>query len=80
MDKVYVYPKNSELLSIIAKTEFKPFDDMDWALFSGCESKNPLIGVIEESNHIIVIDGNRINIVHEADEFGGELYELNQLN
>ena len=44
------------------------------------ESKNPLIGVIEESNHIIVIDGNRINIVHENDEFGGQLYELDQLN
>ena len=78
MDKVYVYPKNSELLSIIARTEFKPFDDMDWALFSGCESENPLIGVLEDL--IIVIDGIRVNIVHEADEFGGELYELNQLN
>ena len=50
----------------------------DLALFSGCESENPLIGVLEDL--IIVIDGNRINIVHEADEFGGELYELNQLN
>ena len=76
----FTYPAKSKLLSIIARTEFKPFDDMDWALFSGCESENPLIAVLEESNLIIVIDGNRINIVHEADEFGGELYELNQLN
>ena len=72
-------PQNAaEALKLLVNAKFRPFDDMDWALFSGCESENPLIGVLEDL--IIVIDGNRINIVHEADEFGGELYELNQLN
>lgn len=72
----YNYPTSAELLSIIAKTEFKPFDDMDWCLFAGCESKEPLIG--SYNDFIIVIDGHMINMVHEEDVYGGVLYNLSK--
>ena len=68
------YPTNSELLSILAQTQFKPFDDMDWCLFAGCESKEPLIG--SYNDFIIVIDGHIINMVREEDQYGGQLYSL----
>ena len=48
---------NVTALTILAGVEFKPFDDMDWNMFSGCQTENPLIG--ETDSYIIVIDGNR---------------------
>ena len=70
-------PTKAELLTFIAKAEFKPFTQMDWDAFSGCESENPFIGYNGE--FAIVIDGNLINIVHSEDSYGGQLFELNQL-
>ena len=72
------YPTKTELFSIIANTKFREFDEMDWCLFAGCESKNPLIGYYNE-NFSIVIDGDMVNIVHAEDSYGGQLYELKQL-
>ena len=71
------YPTQAELLTIIARTEFKPFTKADWYAFSGCESDNPYIGYLMEFS--IVIDGEYINIVHSEDEYGGQLYKLNQI-
>lgn len=68
------YPNAAELLQIIAKTQFKPFDRDDWYAFAGYESENPLIGYYEEFT--IVIDGDQINVIHAQDQFGGELYNL----
>ena len=70
------YPTKTELFSIIAKTEFKPFDGFDWDCFAGCESENPLIGTYND--FVIVLDNDMINIVHSDDEYGGQLFELNQ--
>jgi hypothetical protein len=73
---IYNYPTSAELLSIIAKTEFKPFTKNDWYAFAGCESKEPLIG--SYNDFIIVIDGHIINMVHEEDQYGGVLYNLSK--
>lgn len=72
------YPNAAELLQIIAKTEFNPFDKGDWYAFAGCVTENPLIGYYEEFT--IVIDGHQINMIHSEDEYGGELYDLKCLN
>lgn len=71
------YPSAAELLPIMAQTKFDSFTEGDWYAFAGCETKNPLIGYYNEFT--IVIDGNKINMVHSEDEYGGELYELNCL-
>ena len=71
------YPTKAELLTFIAKAEFKPFDKYDWDAFAGCESENPFIGYYGEFT--IVIDGDMINIIHEEDSYGGKLYSLKQL-
>ena len=75
---MFTYPTQTELFSIIAQTEFKPFDEFDWMAFAGCESKNPLIGYYNE-NFSIVIDGDMVNIVHAEDIYGGQMYCLKQL-
>ncbi len=77
MTASFSYPTQAELLTIIARTNFKPFDKADWDAFAGCESENPYIGYLMEFT--IVIDGDMINIVHSEDEYGGEMYTLKQL-
>ena len=71
------YPTKTELFSVIAQTEFLPFTRADWDAFAGCETENPLIGYFGQFT--IVVDGGLVNIVHEEDGYGGELFNLNQL-
>jgi len=69
----------TEALILIAKTEFSPFTDADWEAFAGCESENPLIGY--NGSFTIVIDGEElVNIIHEDDEFGGQIFKLKEIN
>lgn len=76
MEKEFSYPTTAELMLIIAKTEFRPFNKMDWAAFAGCESENPMIA--ESGNWTIVIDGPMVNVVDWEDEYGGRLYSLTE--
>ena len=69
----------TEALILIAKTEFSPFTDSDWQAWAGCESKDPLIGY--KGSFTIVIDGEElVNIIHEDDEFGGQIFKLKEIN
>jgi hypothetical protein len=68
------YPNSAELLVLIAKTKFRPFDKYDYMAFSGVESDNPLIAETDE--YTIVIDGHIVNMLYSEDEFGGQLYSL----
>jgi len=77
MTASFTYPTQAELFSVMAKTEFKPFDKYDWDAFAGCESADPLIGYYDEFT--IVLDGDMINIVHGEDIYGGQMYTLKQL-
>lgn len=74
---MFTYPTETELFSVMAQTEFKPFDRYDWDAFAGCETKNPLIGYYNDFT--IVIDGGLVNIVHSEDMYGGQMYCLKQL-
>ena len=50
-------PTNAaEAFALIAKTQFRPFDDMDWSAWAGCESAEPMIAQIDEIT--VIIDGN----------------------
>jgi|LakMenEpi03Aug12_release.lakeMendotaPanAssembly.Ray.scaffolds.fasta_scaffold1400243_2 hypothetical protein len=77
MTASFSYPTQAELLTVMAKTEFKPFDKADWDAFAGCETAEPMIGYYGEFT--IVIDGDMINIVHGEDMYGGQLFGLNKL-
>jgi hypothetical protein len=69
----------TEALILIAQTKFSPFNESDWEAFAGCESKNPLIGF--NGSLTIVIDGEElVNIIHEDDEFGGQIFKLKEIN
>ncbi len=72
-----VYPTKAELFALIASTTFSPFTKSDWDAFAGCESENPMIGA--SGMFTIVLDGSMVNIIHEEDGYGGQLFELNQL-
>lgn len=67
----------TEILALIAKTQFAPFTDSDWEAFSGCESATPFIGY--NGDFTIVIDGETINTIHAEDEFGGQIFSLNEM-
>jgi hypothetical protein len=73
----FTYPTQAELLILIAKTKFEPFNEGDWFCFAGCESDNPFIGYSDEFT--IVLDGHLINIIHSEDSYGGQLFGMNQL-
>lgn len=71
------YPNQAEALIIIAQTEFQPFSEGDWYAFAGCQSDKPYIGYYKD--YTIVIDGDKVNIVHEEDEYGGKLYSFEEI-
>jgi len=66
----------TEALALIAKTEFKAFDENDFACWAGVETEAPLIGC--NGIYAIVIDGENINIIAEGDEYGGQFFFLGE--
>lgn len=57
----------SDVLMMIAKTKFKPFNQNDYAAFGGVESANPLIGETADDN-LIVIDGGKVSVFVIGDD------------
>lgn len=52
-------PTNAaEALKLLVKAQFRPFDDMDWSAWSGCESAEPMIGQIDDIT--VINDGDYI--------------------
>lgn len=74
MEAEFTYPAKSELLALIAKSTFRPFDDSDYFAWAGVEGDNPLI--TENDEYTIVIDGNIINWLYHEDPYGGQVYSL----
>jgi len=72
----------SEILRLIATAKFRPFDEADWDAFLGCESENPMIAEYEYNGRtgVIVLDGDRGDIVDLVDEFGGQMFSLSLLD
>ena len=55
-----------EILSLVARTEFRPFTKVDWMLYAGCESAEPFIG--ENGDYVILIDGETIAVMDDEGE------------
>lgn len=68
----------AQLMILIARTEFKPFNRADWDCFAGCESITPYIGYI--GTYTIVLDGDVVNVIEEGDCYGGQLFKLSNMN
>ena len=58
-------------LLMVAKTEFRPFNEIDYDSFAGVTSDNPMVGEYED--YVIVIDGDVIQI---TDYEIGSLYSF----
>ena len=54
-------------MKLIAQTEFSPFDKIDFHVYSGVESNDPLIGY--NGDWAIVIDGENVVFESEAKWF-----------
>jgi len=54
-------------MKLIAQTEFSPFDKIDFQVYSGVESNDPLIGY--NGDWAIVIDGEVVLFEKEAEWF-----------
>lgn len=66
---------------LLARATFRDFTDLDWQGFSGCESDNPKIAEVD--NYVIILDNTPdgevvFNVIHEDDEFGGQLFDLTE--
>jgi hypothetical protein len=69
--KMTALPQNAtEALKLMAKAQFRPFDDADWNSWSGCETDEPMIAEIDEVT--IIIDGDCITFNAYNDGTGSE--------
>ena len=56
-------------LKLMAKVQFRPFDDSDWMGWAGCESAEPMIGEIGDIT--VVLDGDTVTF-NSYNENAGE--------
>ena len=73
----------TEVLYLTATATFHSFDKLDWMTFGGCESENPMIATVYDDyaeRYTIVLDGEILNIIHEDDGSGGQVFELKGLH
>lgn len=66
-----------EALRMLATTTMRPFTQQDWYGYSGCETKDPMIG--EHGDFTIILDGPTINIIHFEDGYGGTMFKLKEI-
>lgn len=69
-------------LTILAECEFKPFDEMDWMAFAGCESKFPLI-CDNRNDYVIIMDGGSFSFYptesNESDMAEWHMFKMGDL-
>lgn len=65
-----------EAMQIIARSNFEPFDETDWQIFSGCTSDKPMVcyhPIVEgeqegEPGMAVIMDGDAFwFVVHDED-------------
>ena len=68
----------ADVLRMVAKSKFEPFQKADWQAFLDCQTPNPMIAYCDEGEHVftLVLDGPVLNILQDDDAFGGYLYTL----
>jgi hypothetical protein len=56
-----------QVLALVARSTFRPFDSYDRQVFEGTESSNPLVHYADEigEQYTIIIDGDRICLFDE---------------
>ena len=69
---------NSEILLLIAKSTFRPFDESDYFGFAGVESETPMIADVEGDGYII-IDGNTVEYCLALGETVPQHFQLDEL-
>lgn len=57
-----------EALRLVATLSFRPFSDVDWDCWAGCESAEPLI--CETDDFTVIIDGEVITFNSYHDDNG----------
>ena len=62
----------SDIMRLVAQTQFREFTKEDWYAFAGCDSSNPLIAEIDDWT--VLIDGETISISRYNDDFTVEDY------
>jgi hypothetical protein len=75
----FKYPEKNEIISLIARLEFRKFSEGDWYSWSGCESKEPLIAEYDD-HYTVIIDGVYVLITHTDDLKGGAAYIIRAEN
>lgn len=63
-----------EAYRMVRKVTFRPFQELDWETFAGCETESPEIAEIDE--YTIILDGDSVSIIHEMDGCGGQSFKL----
>lgn len=66
------YPTLAQAFRLLATTTMRPFTKLDWQMFSGCETTDPLIG--ESGPYLLVLDGETLLLLAQADCGGGQTY------
>lgn len=64
-------------LTILGECEFKPFTEMDWDMWAGCESKFPLI-CDNRDDYVIIMDGGSFSFysLEDMESFGSVWYSF----
>jgi hypothetical protein len=81
MSDLYANVDASIALRMLITCGMRPFDKDDWSAFAGCESSHPMIGEyksILNEDFVVVLDGDTVLVLHEADEYGGRSYKLSE--
>lgn len=56
-------------LRLLARCTMRDFTKTDWYGFAGCETKDPMIGEVDE--HTLILDGDVLLVLDKQDLEGG---------
>lgn len=66
-----------QALILLAKTTMREFSKEDWYVYAGCMSAIPMVGEYED--YVVVVDGNKMNVIHSKNVLtGGQLFHLEE--
>lgn len=64
----------TEAFRLMARAQFREFNKGDFYAYAGVETRNPMIADLD--GYVLVLDGDVLNVIHELDSFGGQLFRL----
>ena len=80
LDNYRRLPKDeNEAMQVIAKLKFRKFDEHDWQMHLGCESKEPLINEDDLGYMVTIIDGRKVYFtipVYDAFDDDGDAFDI----